>query len=177
VREPLPPKPGHVAKEHSEYERKGAANVFMAVEPLAGQRTTQVTERRTRVDWAHFVQMLLMTVYPLAKKVVLVMNNLNTHGIASFYEAFAPEICPGPLEPIGNPLHAETRKLAQHGRNGIERAVPTMPRPPHRRPRVDGPRNRGVAIRTQRRQCTNQLEFRSADARIKLKRLYPSFGV
>jgi hypothetical protein len=91
VREPLPPKPGHVAKQDSEYERRGTANVFMAVEPLAGQRTTQVTERRTRVDWARFVQMLLMTVYPLAEKVVLVMDNLNTHGIASLYEAFAPE--------------------------------------------------------------------------------------
>jgi hypothetical protein len=91
VRESLPPKPGHVAKEDSEYERKGTANVFMAVEPLAGQRTTQVTERRTRIDWARFVQMLLVTVYPLAKKVVLVMDNLNTHGIASLYEAFAPE--------------------------------------------------------------------------------------
>ena len=71
VREPLPPKPGQVAKYDSEYERKGTGNVFMAVEPLAGQRTTQVTERRTRVDWARFVQMLLMTVYPLAEKVVL----------------------------------------------------------------------------------------------------------
>src|SRR6516162_799516 len=91
VREPLPAKPGQVAKYDSEYERKGTANVFMAVEPLAGKRTTQVTERRTRVDWARFVQMLLMTVYPLAHKVVLVMDNLNTHGIASLYEAFAPE--------------------------------------------------------------------------------------
>ena len=90
VRDPLPPQPGRVAKEDSEYERKGTANVFMAVEPLAGQRTTQVTERRTHVDWACFVQMLLLTVYPLAKKVVLVMDNLNTHGIASLYEAFAP---------------------------------------------------------------------------------------
>jgi len=92
VREPLPPKPGHVAKQDSEYERKGTANVFMAVEPLAGQRTTQVTERRTRVDWARFVQMLLTTVYASAEKVVLVMDNLNTHGIASLYEAFAPDI-------------------------------------------------------------------------------------
>ena len=91
VRKPLLPKPGHVAKQDSEYERLGTANVFMAVEPLAGQRTTQVTERRTRVDWARFVQMLLLTVYPLAEKVVLVMDNLNTHGIASLYEAFAPE--------------------------------------------------------------------------------------
>src|SRR5260370_9960571 len=92
VREPLPPKPGHVAKQDSEYERRGTANVFMAVEPLAGQRPTQVTERRTRVDWARFLHMLLLTVYPLAEKVVLVMDNLNTHGIASLYEAFAPEI-------------------------------------------------------------------------------------
>jgi len=92
VREPLPPKPGQMAKYDCEYERKGTANVFMAVEPLAGQRTTQVTERRTRVDWARFVQMLLMTVYPLAEKIVLVMDNLNTHGIASLYEAFAPEV-------------------------------------------------------------------------------------
>ena len=92
VRAPLPPKPGQVAKQDSEYERKGTANVFMAVEPLAGQRTTQVTERRTRVDWGRFVQMLLLTVYPLAQKVVLVMDNLNTHGIASLYEAFAPEV-------------------------------------------------------------------------------------
>jgi DDE superfamily endonuclease len=91
VRDPLPPKPGHVAKHDSEYERLGTANVFMAVEPLAGQRTTQVTERRTRVDWARFVQMLLTTVSPLAEKVVLVMDNLNTHGIASLYEAFTPE--------------------------------------------------------------------------------------
>ena len=92
VRQPLPPKPGHVAKEDSESERRGTANVFMAVEPLAGQRTTQVTERRTRVDWARFVQLLLVTVYPVAKKVVLVMDNLNTHGIARLYEAFAPEV-------------------------------------------------------------------------------------
>ena len=90
VRKPLLPKPGHVAKQDSEYERLGTANVFMAVEPLAGQRTTQVTERRTRVDWARFVQMLLLTVYPLAEKVVLVMDNLNTHGIASLYKSVRP---------------------------------------------------------------------------------------
>jgi hypothetical protein len=64
----------------------------MAVEPLAGQRITRVTERHTRVDWAPFVQMLLLTVSPLAKKVALVMDNLNTHGIASLYEAFAPDV-------------------------------------------------------------------------------------
>ena len=91
VREPLPAKPGSVAKHDSEYERRGTANLFMAVEPLAGKRTVQVTERRTKIDWAQFIKLLLLTVYPKAVVVVLVMDNLNTHGIGSLYEAFDPE--------------------------------------------------------------------------------------
>ena len=83
VREPLPAQPGSVAKYDSEYERRGTANLFMAVEPLAGKRTVQVTERRTKIDWAKFMQFLLLTVYPEAAVVVLVMDNLNTHGIGS----------------------------------------------------------------------------------------------
>jgi hypothetical protein len=81
VREPWPSQPGHVAKYDSEYERRGTANIFMAVEPLAGQRTVQVTDRRTKIDWARFVSLLLTTVYREAAVVVLVMDNLNTHGI------------------------------------------------------------------------------------------------
>jgi hypothetical protein len=91
VREPLPTKPGQIAKYDSEYERRGTANVFMAVEPLAGKRTVRVTDRRTRVDWARFIRLLLLTMYPDVAKVILVMDNLNTHGIASLYEAFDPE--------------------------------------------------------------------------------------
>ena len=91
VREPLPAKPGSIAKYDSEYERRGTANIFMAVEPLAGQRTVQVTDRRTKVDWALFIKFLLLTVYPEAAIVVLVMDNLNTHAIGSLYEAFDPE--------------------------------------------------------------------------------------
>ena len=90
VREPLPARPGSVAKQDSEYERRGTANVFMAVEPLAGKRTVQITDRRTKVDWALFIKFLLLTVYPEAALVVLVMDNLNTHGIGSLYEAFDP---------------------------------------------------------------------------------------
>jgi hypothetical protein len=92
VRPPLPPQPGRIAKYDSEYERRGTANIFMAVEPLAGKRKVRVTDRRTRVDWAGFIRFLLMTAYPEAAVVVLVMDNLNTHGIASLYEAFAPEL-------------------------------------------------------------------------------------
>jgi hypothetical protein len=156
VRAPLPPKPGHVAKQDSEYERRGTANVFMAVEPLAGQRTTQVTERRTRVDWARFVQLLLLTVYPLAQKVVLVMDNLNTHGIASLYEAFAPEVARAG-GPVGTPLHTQAWELAQHGGNGTERSRASMPGSPHRRPRVDGTRGHAVASGPQCCQRPNKL--------------------
>jgi hypothetical protein len=84
VREPLPAKPGVVAKHDCEYERRGTANIFMAVEPLAGQRTVQVTDQRTRIDWARFIQYLLVSVYPEVTMVVLVMDNLNTHTIGSF---------------------------------------------------------------------------------------------
>jgi hypothetical protein len=80
-----------VAKYKSEYECKGTADVFIAVEPLVGKRTVRVTDRRTRVDWAQFVRLLLVTMYPDAAKVILVMDNLNTHDIASLYEAFDPE--------------------------------------------------------------------------------------
>jgi len=89
VRAPLPPQPGYTAKYDSEYERRGTANIFMAVEPLAGKRTVQVTDQRTKIDWARFISYLLLTVYPEAAVVVLVMDNLNTHGIGSLYEAFA----------------------------------------------------------------------------------------
>jgi hypothetical protein len=90
VRDPLLPRPGQIAKYDSEYERRGTANIFMAVEPLAGKRTVRITDQRTRIDWAQFICHLLLTVYAEAAKVVLVMDNLNTHGIASLYEAFDP---------------------------------------------------------------------------------------
>jgi hypothetical protein len=93
-REPAPqrfPVLGQVAKYESEKERKGTENVFMAVKLLAAKRTVRVTDRRTRVDWAQFVRLLLVTMYPDAAKVILVMDNLNTHDIARLYEAFDPE--------------------------------------------------------------------------------------
>jgi len=177
VREPLPPKPGQVAKYDSEYERKGTANVFMAVEPLAGQRSTQVTERRTRVDWARFVQMLLMTVYPLAEKIVLVMDNLNTHGIASLYEAFAPEVAralAARLEIHYTPKHGSWLNMAETELSVLSRQCLDR--------RLDDRdlMAREVAVWEATRNAAEARivwQFRTADARIKLKRLYPSFEV
>ena len=91
IREPLPVRPGSPAKEDSEYERHGTANLFLAFEPLAGRRVVEATDRRTAADFARFLKHLLDVVYPSARRVVLVTDNLNTHCTGSLYEAFAPE--------------------------------------------------------------------------------------
>ena len=83
VRQPLPAQPGRTAKYDSEYERRGTANFFMAVEPLAGKRTVRVTDRRTKIDWAQFICHLLLTVYARAVKVVLVTNGTAACGAKS----------------------------------------------------------------------------------------------
>jgi hypothetical protein len=176
VRAPLPPQPGRVAKEDSEYERRGTANVFMAVEPLEGQRTAQVTERRTRTDWARFVRMLLLTVYPLAAKVVLVMDNLNTHGIASLYEAFAPDVAralAARLEIHYTPKHGSWLNMAEIELSVLSRQCLDR--------RIDDRdlMAREIAAWQANRNTNNSRinwQFTTIDARIKLKRLYPSFG-
>jgi hypothetical protein len=90
VRDPEPPTPGHDLKEDSEYVRQGTCSIFVWVEPLAGRRRVNARSQRTRIDWAHEIDQLLTRDYPDAEKVVLVMDNLNTHSIGSLYEAFGP---------------------------------------------------------------------------------------
>jgi hypothetical protein len=91
VRRPIPGKPGRVKRVDDEYVRNGAADIFMEEEPLAGQRHVAITEQRTRKDWARHIQSMLEERYPEAIKVRLVMDNLNTHNIASLYETFEPQ--------------------------------------------------------------------------------------
>jgi hypothetical protein len=98
VQAPIPAAPGHPELVDDEYVRNGVASIFMEVEPLGGRRQVKITERRTRIDWAHFIKEMLEERYPEAEKVVLVMDNLNTHNPASLYTAFPP---------------AEARKLAE----------------------------------------------------------------
>jgi hypothetical protein len=88
VRAPLPPAPGRAARPDYEYQREGTANVFLSFEPLAGWRQAAATARRTRHDWAHQIKDLLDGRYAAAEKVVLVLDNLNTHTPASLYETF-----------------------------------------------------------------------------------------
>ena len=91
ARDPIAAEPGRDLREDSEYVRHGTCSIFVWVEPLAGWRRVEALERRTRIDWAGQVKELLTVDYPDVEKVVLVMDNLNTHGIASLYEAFEPE--------------------------------------------------------------------------------------
>ncbi len=91
TREPIPMKPGNPERYDYEYKRKGVANLFMFCEPLRGKRTVKVTEQRTRIDWALALKEIADEEYPDAEVIVLVMDNLNTHSPASFYEAFEPQ--------------------------------------------------------------------------------------
>lgn len=90
ARAPIPATPGHDLKVDSEYVRRGTCSIFVWVEPLVGRRRVTARQQRTRTDWAHEVDRLLTVDYPHAEKVVLVMDNLNTHSIGSLYQAFDP---------------------------------------------------------------------------------------
>ena len=91
TQEPLPMQPGQSERYDYEYVRQGVANLFMFVEPLAGKRQVKVTERRTKIDWAEAMRELADVHYPEAETIVVVLDNLNTHSPASFYEAFEPD--------------------------------------------------------------------------------------
>ena len=89
TRQPVKSSPGRLAKFDYEYERCGVCNIFLASEPLAGKRIVKITERKTKKDWAGFIEDIANK-YPNAKKITLVMDNLNTHKPGSLYETFAP---------------------------------------------------------------------------------------
>lgn len=91
LHETVPMQAGQPEREDYEYEREGMCSLFVAVEPLAGKRIIQVRPRRTKADWAHFLRELIEVHYPHAEKLVLVMDNLNTHDAASFYEICEPK--------------------------------------------------------------------------------------
>lgn len=174
VRQPLPAQPGRTAKYDSEYERRGTANFFMAVEPLAGKRTVRVTDRRTKIDWAQFICHLLLVVYAKVAKVVLVMDNLNTHGIGSLYEAFDPATAralASRLEIHHTPKHGSWLNMAETELSVLSRQCLDR--------RIDCKEimTSEVAAWEQTRNTNESKidwQFTTADARIKLKRLYPS---
>lgn len=174
IREPLPVRPGSMAKYDSEYKRGGMANVFMAFEPLAGWRKIQVTARKTSIDFAHFLRTLSDEHYSDAERIVLVCDNLSTHSPAAFYQAFEP---------------AEARRLAQrfewhytpkHGSwlNVAEMELSVLARQclNRRIPDQHTLKREATAWQRERNRKTVKVNwhFTTADARIKLRKLYPS---
>ncbi len=91
VRDPLPMRPGQTLKEDAEYRRNGTCSIFAVVEPLTGRQHISVREKRTAVDWAEEMKYLCDVMYPDARKIVVVMDNLNTHAIGSLYKRFSPQ--------------------------------------------------------------------------------------
>jgi len=179
AREPLGPVPGaagHAAREDYEYVRNGTANLFVAFEPLANWRQVEVTDRRTKVDFARFVQGLVDGRYKDAQKIVLVMDNLNTHSKASLYEAFEPaeaKRIADKLEIHYTPKHGSWLNMAEIELSVLSRQIAARI---GEKPRL----KQIIAQGVERRNAAGKgvdWRFTTADARVKLKRLYPLIEV
>ena len=172
--QPLPAEPGQPERFDFEYVRNGMANLFMISEPLAGWRHVRVTERRTAKDFAEVLRWLAEDVYKEAEKIVLVMDNLNTHKLASLYEAFEPERARRLAERFEvhhTPKHGSWLNVAE-----IELSVLSRQCLDRRIESTDELWKELEAWEVERndRQVGVNWRFTTADARIKLKRLYPA---
>ena len=145
TRPPRPPRPGAVQAYDHEYQRNGVSNLFMVFAPLEGWRRVEVTERRTKVDWARQVKQLVDQDYPDKDRIVLVMDNLNTHHPSSLYDAFEPAEARTHSSTVGDSPYPQARQLAKHGRNRIGGAGTPMPGPADCRPGNPEGRNRSLA--------------------------------
>jgi hypothetical protein len=172
--ESLPGQPGQPERVDYTFEAVGMCKLFLACEPLKGQRQVKVTEHRSSQDWAHFIRELVDVHYPTAEKIVLVMDNLNTHTPSSLYQTFAPSEARRILQKLeihytpvhGSCLNMTEIELSALARQCLSRRIGT-------REELD----REVHAWQHRRNTetiTVNWRFTTADARIKLKRLYPS---
>ena len=173
VRDPVPARPGRDRLEDSEYARAGTCSIFCWAEPLRGWRRVDAQPRRTRIDWARQVQQILTCDYPGAETVVLVMDNLNTHTIASLYEAFEPETAfalAQRLEIHHTPKHGSWLNIAEIELSALTRQCLDR--------RIDDLKvlNTELAawqagVNADERQV--QWHFTTSDARTRLRHLYP----
>jgi hypothetical protein len=174
VVQPLPPEPGQPERFDYEYVRNGTANLFMVSEPLRGWRAVQVTERRTAKDYAEVLRWLAEDVHPDAEVIVLVQDNLNTHVLASLYEAFPPEQARRLAERFEvhyTPKHGSWLNVAE-----IELSVLARQCLDRRIASAEELRREVAAWEAERNERAVQVRWRftTAEARIKLHRLYPS---
>lgn len=174
TRPDLPMRPGDVHGYDYEYKRNGVRNLFLAFAPLEGWRRVEVTPRRTREDWAEFVRQILEENFPDAKKVILVVDNLNTHTGASFYEAFPPEHARRLLDRLEihyTPKHGSWLNMAEGEFSVLQRQCLDR--------RIGTEEEMKAEIKAWQAERNGQTigadwQFTTEDARIKLRRLYPS---
>ncbi len=173
ARDPIPARPGGDRKEDSEYVRHGTCSIFVWAEPLAGRRRVIARSRRTRVDWAHEIDTLLTLDYPDAARVVLVMDNLNTHTLGSLYEAFEPARARALAERLeihytprhGSWLNIAEIELSRLTRQCLDRRIDDL----------EVLNTELVAWQDTTNEDQRQVDWQSTttDARIKLRHLYP----
>ena len=174
TRTPIQARPGRLQRCDYEYERCGVCNVFMASEPLAGTRMTKVTARKTKVDWARFLQEIGIR-YQEAHKITLVMDNLNTHGPGALYDTFPPEQAKAlwdRFEFVYTPKHGSWLNVAE-----IELNVMIHQCLDRRIDSIDELQQEVAAWQAQRDKIRAKVnwQFTTENARVKLKRLYPTF--
>ena len=177
TRQPLPTKPGTLARYDYEYERNGTSNMFIFFAPLEAWRHVKATDRRTMIDFAHCMRDLVDVHFPEAEKIVLVMDNLNTHKFASLYEAFPPEEARRIIEKLEihyTPKHGSWLNMAEIELSVLHRQclAGRIPDQATLIEKVTAWENRrndlGASVHWQ---------FTTEDARIKLYRLYPTINV
>lgn len=173
TRQPLPAQSGQPERVDYEYERKGTAVIFMFTEPLAGRRRVSVRERRTAMDWAEEVRHLLEEEYPQAEKVILICDQLNTHTIGALYQAFPPaqaRALARRLEIHYTPKHGSWLNIAE-----IELSALTRQCLDRRIGDIETLRREVQAWCIERNHAQKAVDwqFTTADARVRLKRLYP----
>ena len=175
TRKPIPSAPGRSAKYDYEYKRCGMSNIFLACEPLAGKRMIKVTDRRTALDWAGFIEEIAAQ-YEQAEKITLVMDNLNTHNAGSFYEKFPPEKAKAlwdRFEFVHTPKHGSWLNIAE-----IELNVLWGQCLNRRIDDIETVRKEAATwqdIRNNKNAKVNW-RFTTADARVKLSRLYSTLN-
>ena len=173
TRVPIPANTDHVEYYDSEYERNGTANIFMFFNPIEGKRRVDITDNRTAKDWAHQIKQLVDVDYPEAKKITLVMDNLNTHVGASLYKTFNPKEARRILDKLDfhyTPKHGSWLNMAEIefsilGRECLDRRIPDK----------TALINEVNAWTEERNSKESKIiwRFKNEDDRIKLKRLYP----
>lgn len=176
TRQPLSMQPGKPRREDYEYVREGVCNIFLACEPLVGQRYTMVAESRTKQEWAQFIRRLADESYPEADKIVLVMDNLNTHTLASLYEVFPvaeARRLSQRFEVHYTPKHASWLNMAEIELSALDRQCLSQ-----RLPSLEVASQQVAAwtARRNRAAVTINWRFTAQDASIKLKHLYPSIS-